>query len=295
MKLKIFSGSIVVVIIFGLATFFSGVYTVSEGYVGVVKRFGKAIDQVGPGLNVKIPFIDSVEDIEVRTKKNVEEMVGATSEQMRATIKVSINWTVKKEAVLSLYKQYGSLQQFEERILDPRLREVVKQSVAQYTAEENINQREKVTNTIRDAFLKEIKGFPVTINSVQYENITLPENYLASIDKKQTAKNERDAEKFKLERQKLEAMREVNTADAQKQAAQLKADGIAYKIKIEAHAQAEKIKLLGKAEADAIRQKALALQNNKMLVEYQKALSWDGKLPTTMMGESSNVLMDLRK
>ncbi len=288
-------GVIITPIIIAVILLFTSIYTIQEGYVGIVKRFGKAIEQVDAGIHLKIPFTDSIQEIEVRTKKNTEKMMVATSEQMRAEAIVSINWTVKREAVLDLYKKYGSLAQFEERILDPRLREVSKQGIAMFTAEENINKRESVTNAIKEAFLEEITPFPVVINSVQYENISLPTNYLESIDRKQTAKNERDAEQFKLEKQKLEAMREVNTADAQKQARKLEADGIAYKIETEAKAQAKKVELLGKAEATAIELKAKALKNNPLIVELTKAQNWNGILPTTVMGDSSSVLMDLRK
>ena len=48
----------------------STIYTVSEGYVGIVKRFGKAINQVDPGIHVKIPFVDTVTNIRLVTAKN---------------------------------------------------------------------------------------------------------------------------------------------------------------------------------------------------------------------------------
>ena len=41
---------------------------------------------------------------------------------MPGTVYVSVNWTVDKESALELYRQYGGLGQFEQRILDPRFR-----------------------------------------------------------------------------------------------------------------------------------------------------------------------------
>ena len=60
----------------------STIYTVSEGYVGIVKRFGKAIGQVDPGIHVKIPFVDAVTNIEVRQRKTVEDLQAATEDQL---------------------------------------------------------------------------------------------------------------------------------------------------------------------------------------------------------------------
>lgn len=273
----------------------SSLYTVDEGYLGIVKRLGEVKGSVTPGLHFKMPVIDEIIHLEIRTKKNVETMSVATKEQMRAEATISSNWIVKKDAVVELYKQYGSLEQFEERVLDPRLRDIAKQSISKFTAEENINTRELVTETIRTEFLEKVSGLPVVIDSIQYENIELPKIYLDSINAKQTAKNERDAEQFKLERQKLEAMRAVNTAEAEKQSAQLKADGIAYKIKVESEAEAGKITVIADAEAKAMKIKAESLKANSDLIEYQKAINWNGQLPQTVMGNNPGVIMNLTK
>jgi regulator of protease activity HflC (stomatin/prohibitin superfamily) len=280
--------------LFALLFISMSIYTVDEGNVGIIKRWGQAINQVEPGLHFKIPVSDEVVEIEIRTRKNVEKMPVATSEQMPAEAVISVNWTVNKASVLDLYKKYGSLDQFENRILDPKLREASKAGISKFTAEQNINSREKVTNKIYSDFLKKISSYPITINSMQYEDIKLPKNYIASISAKQTAKNERDAEKFKLEKQGLEAQRAVNTAKAERDAAKARADGVAYKIEAEAKANAKKITLIADAEAKAIKKKAEALKNNKNLIEYQKALNWDGKLPNTVMGSNPGVIMSIK-
>jgi regulator of protease activity HflC (stomatin/prohibitin superfamily) len=45
------------------------VYTVEEGNVGIVKRFGQAVEAVDPGLHFKMPLVDAVELIEVPAKR----------------------------------------------------------------------------------------------------------------------------------------------------------------------------------------------------------------------------------
>ena len=50
-----------------LATFVSGWYTVDEGFRGVITRNGAVIGEAGPGFGWKMPFIDSVHDMSVRT------------------------------------------------------------------------------------------------------------------------------------------------------------------------------------------------------------------------------------
>ena len=95
-------------------------FIVPEGHVAVVKRFGEATHQVEPGLHWKVPFVDTITEIEVRTRRAQEELASATDEQMPVRASVSVNWTVNKSLAIDLFRQYGGLDQFENRILEPR-------------------------------------------------------------------------------------------------------------------------------------------------------------------------------
>ncbi len=258
----------------GIGIVVSSFFTVEEGHVGIVKRFSEAKHQVNPGLHFKVPFVDTVEEIEVRTRKNIEKMPSSTSEQMPVTVDASVNWTVNKEAAIELFRKYGGLTQFEQRILDPRFRSATKSVIPQYTAEQLIQDRAVAIAGIESELIKEMEAFPVKVDNIQIENIVLPRKYLESIETKQTEKNLADAEKFRLERQKLEALREVNTADAQ-------AQGI---LKV-AEAEAKATEIKGLAEAKAIEAKGKALRDNPLIIQLTQAQSWDGVLPQTVMGE----------
>lgn len=281
-KLNIPTKSIITTAV-GVILLFGSVYTVNEGHIGIVKRFSEAKEQVNPGLHFKVPFIDSVEEIEVRTRKNEEKMASSTKEQMPVTVIVSVNWTVDKTAALELFRQYGGLNQFENRILDPRFRSATKDVIPQYDAEKLIQDRASAIQAIEISFIEEMKDFPVTVDNIQIENIQLPAKYLTSIETKQTEKNLADAEKHKLARQNLEAQRDVNTAKA-------KADGI----KLVAIAEAESIRIKGLAEAEAITAKAKALGDNPLIVKLTEAQNWDGKLPATMLGGNNMPILDIR-
>lgn len=277
------------------AVLWSVFYTIDEGHVGIVKRFGEATTQVNPGLHTKVPFADSVEELEIRTRKNAEVLKASTFEQMPVQAEVSVNWTVIRADAFLLYKNYGGLDQFENRILDPRLRSAAKDALARYKAEEIVQNRSGVIQKMEETLLEAMKEFPVKLDSVQIENLVLPQKYLQSIETKQTEKNLAAAEKHRLERQKLEAQREVNTAEAKRDAERARADGSAYAITTEAKAEAEAIKLKGLAEAEAIQKKAEAIKSNKVLVDYVKAQQWDGKLPSTVMGSGQDILWNMKE
>ena len=47
------------------------------------------------------------------------------------------------------------------------------------------------------------------------------------------------------------------------------------------------------AEAEAIHEKAKALKESRILVEYVRAQQWNGQLPRTMMGDGQNILWSM--
>jgi len=270
------------------------VYTVDEGHQGIVKRLGKATSQVEPGLHFKVPFIDSIEVMEIRTRKNVEENIPvATKEQMPSIATVSINWSIPKAEVLNLFIEYGGMIQFENRILDPKLRASAKEGVAKFTAEEIITNRQAIEAKIRESLIEKMTDYVVTIEAVQLEDIALPNQYKDAVMSKQIALQRAKEEEHKLAQQKLEAQRNVQTAEAERDARKAEADGIAYKVKTEARAEADAILMKGKAEAEAAKAVSEAIARNKLIVEYERVKKWKGDVPTTMMGDGANVLMGL--
>ena len=83
-----------------LVMLFDSVYTIDANANGVILRFGRYSSTQMPGLHFKIPYVDSVEILEIRTRKNLEKLNASTHEQMPVTAEVSINWTVKRTELL---------------------------------------------------------------------------------------------------------------------------------------------------------------------------------------------------
>ena len=282
--------SIGAAVVLGMGSF----EVVSEGHVGIKKMFGRADAQLDPGLNFKLPLIQSIEEVEVRQRRNVEELAGATSEQLPIRATVSINWTANKDSALDLYIKFGGIPQFEERILDPKLRSVSKAAIAKFTAEDLIKNRNLAVNEIQAMMVEALADFPIVIDSPQIENIDLPPRYLEAVEAKMTAYEAAKRAEFELTKQKTEAQKAVNTAEAERDAEKARADGLAYKRLKEAEAEAKAIEAIGKAEAEAIRQMANAIKNNPHIADYTRAKLWDGKLPTTMMGGGEGVMWQMK-
>ena len=267
----------------GLPLLLASMFIITEGHVGVIKRWGKAVDQVGPGFHMKVPIADSVEKIEVRQRKNVEELAAATQNQLPIQAAVSINWTVNKESAMDLFIRYGGLQQFENRILDPKLRSAAKAALSKFPADQLIRNRELAVAAIMEGMVAQLEGFPVTVNSPQLENIVLPPTYAEAVLQKEQARENAEREKHNLERQRLEALQAVNSAEADAQAKRLGADAEAYRTITEAKAEAQAIELVNQQ-----------LARSPAYIDLVRAKSWNGILPTTVLSESVSPLLAIK-
>ncbi|ORE90689.1 hypothetical protein ATO13_22256 [Stappia sp. 22II-S9-Z10] len=272
---------------------FLSIHTVPEGHVGIVTTFGKATGQLEPGLSVRVPLIQSVREIEVRERKTVEPLSAATKNQLPITVDVSANWSVNPASALELYRRYGDLAQFEERVFDPKLRQAAKAALSQYNADELIRNRTAALGAIMDGLSGLLEGYPITVTSPQIENIEMPKTYLDAVLAKEKAREEAAREQYNLERQKLEAQREVQTAEAQRDANKARADGQAYAVEVQAKAEAEAIRLKGDAEASAVAAVQQAIAESPALVQYEKAKRWDGALPRTVVPNGAMPFVDV--
>jgi regulator of protease activity HflC (stomatin/prohibitin superfamily) len=279
----------IVVVTIGFGSWF----ITPEGHRSVVMRFGKAVEQTKPGFNFKVPLIERAEHFEVRQRIFSVKLDAATRDRLQLAAAVSINWTVHATEALAIYQSYGGLDQFEQRIIVPKVKTKAKEALSKHTADQLIAEREKAVSEIRSRLTSSLDGFPLTVDSVQLENVGLPDQYMTAVLEKKKAYEEAQKEQHKLDQQQLVAQQKVNTANAERDATMARADGQAYKLVKEAEATAQAIRLEGEARADALAKIGKQIDSHPMLVSYEQIQKWQGQVPTTVLGQSGGVLYGL--
>ncbi|MFM1814427.1 MAG: hypothetical protein RLZ98_1122 [Pseudomonadota bacterium] len=252
-----------------------GIYRIDAGHVGIVKRFGNVIDVNDPGLHLKVPYADTVEEMEVRERAFTMKLDAASQDPLELPIEVTVNWLVKRDKVKDLYIQFGSLDQFEKRIIQPRLSDAVKGITSAYNVNDLLRKRTEYRDRSQEAFGARMPD-DIQITGFSIVNIGFPPEYTKAIRDKQVAREQAETERFVLERQKLTTQQVTQTAIAQRDADKARADGRAYEIKVQGEAQADAIRIMGEA-----------LAKNPLVVEYKKVERWGGAFPTTFMGGDS--------
>jgi regulator of protease activity HflC (stomatin/prohibitin superfamily) len=275
--------AVVVAIVFG------SWYTVDQTERGVVLRTGAVIGIAQPGLGFKVPFIDAVEKVSVKTITYTWDKMNSYSyDQQPADLKISVTLRAAPEKVGDLYAKFGTLTAAVNQVVSPVVNQQVKVVFGRYTAVKAIQERGPLNSAIKDAITTTLKDDPmVIIESVQLENIEFSANYLHSIEQRMLAEVEVQKLQQNAEREKVQAQITVTQATAKANAIRAEAQAQADATKLQGEARATNIRITGEAEAAAIEARAKALGSNPNLVTLVQAERWNGVLPTTMVPGSA--------
>ena len=264
-------------------------YTVDQTERGVRLRYGAVIGTAQPGLGFKVPLMDTVEKVSVKTTTFTWDKMNSYSyDQQPADLKISVTLRASPEKVADLYAKFGALQTAVNQVVSPVVNQQVKVVFGRYTAVKAIQDRGQLNSAIKDAITATLKDDSmIIIESVQLENIEFSQNYLHSIEQRMLAEVEVQKLQQNAEREKVQAQITVTQATAKANAVRAEAQANAEATRLNGEAKASNIKITGEAEAAAIEARGKALGNNPNLVTLVQAERWNGVLPTTMVPGSS--------
>src|SRR6201989_365260 len=272
-------------------------YTVDQTERGVLLRNGAVVGTAQPGLGFKIPMIDSVEKISVKTATYTWDKMNSYSyDQQPADLKISVTLRAAPEKVADLYAKFGRLDAAVNQVVSPVVNQQVKVVVGRYTAVRASRERGPLNSAIKDAITATLKDDPmIIIESVQLENIEFSANYLHSIEQRMLAEVEVQKLQQNAEREKVQAQITVTQATAKANAVRAEALAQSEATRLNGEARASNIKVTGEAEAAAIKARAEALGSNPNIIALTQAERWNGVLPTTMVPGSSVPFVTINK
>ena len=273
---------IAAVALFVVLTAWLSAFNTQAGTVDIVLRWGAPVRITEPGLNFKIPYVDSRHTVELRERAYSKTYKSASRDPMELNVTVALNWAVNKEHVIQMYNQFGSLDQFEQRIIAPRLPDAVKAVVSRFAVNELLTKRNELRDQARAAALAVIPQQIMTITGFAVTNVEFPKAYTQQIAAVQVAREAANAQEQELRKQNFKAQEVFNTAKAQADATKAQADAEAYSIAIK-----------GKAQLDIQQRQAEILKSNPLLVDWERAVRLvPGVLPQTFVGgDGSAALM----
>lgn len=254
--------SLVVLGIAVLVTLFGSFTLVGAGERGVLLTLGKVEDKIlTEGFNLKIPFIQSVKKLDVKTKKEEVDASAASKDLQTVTARIALNYHLRPDTVNKLWQTVG--RDYNERIIAPSIQEAVKSATAKYTAEELITKRPNVKEDIKNILLERLQEENIIVDEFSIIDFNFSKSFNDAIEAKVTAEQNALAAKNKLEQIKYEAEQRIVTAK-------------------------------GEAEAIKIQAEAIQTQGGAAYVQLKALEKWNGTLPTYMMGGQSVPFINIK-
>ena len=284
---------------------------IEEGQRGILSTNGKYQDQaLLPGLHFIVPVIQKVYVVDTKVRIiNYASRIEATGGTSGILTKPAITVLDKRGLPVSieLTVQYRLNSQFaaqtisnwgfswEDKIINPVVRDVVRNVVGKYDAESLPQIRNKIAQEIdkgvRDS-VTGLKNSPADLQSVQLREIGLPPKVKEQIERVQVAKQEVQRAEQEVERAKQEAFKRAEEARGVAEKARIEAQGVADAVTIEADAQAKANILIAKS----LSTKLLELEQIKVQGKFNEALreNKDAKIFLTPGGSTPNIWVDTK-
>ena len=204
--------------------------TVGAGERGVRVRLGNTVGMVEPGLYFKLPFVETVRKISVRTQSVVYErenpLASASADLQDVQIATVTNYHINPERVVEIYQQYRTLEAFEDNVIRPAVRDTVKAISSQYQASDLITKRPEFADKVALKLNERLNDTYVTVEQSNITDIQFSPSFTQAIEAKVTATQNAEAAKNNLEKVKFEAQQQIEKAKAEAESIRIQAQAI---------------------------------------------------------------------
>ena len=244
MRLNVFGGTILVLLVIAVVVAYSTLFTVYQTRQALVVRLGEPIREITqPGLNVKYPLIDTVIHIDKRIldiESPAQEVIA--SDQKRLVVDAFARYKITKP--LLFYQTVGSVEGGNARLLT-LLNSALRRVLGEVTLMQVVrDQREELMAKVRTQVEAEAQALGVNVVDVRIRRADLPEQNSQAIYSRMQTERQQEAAQFRAEgsRRSLEikakADRDVTVliAEATSSAERTRGDGDAERNRIFADA-----------------------------------------------------------
>ena len=220
---RIFGGGIgpIVVLVLLLFLGYNSFEIVGAGERGVVfSTFGGVQQGVrGEGLQIKMPFIQTIIPIDVRIQKAETDSSASSKDLQTVQSRIALNYHIAPDEAWQIFQEVGTL--YKERLIDPSVQEAVKAATAQFTAEELITRRADVSAMIRSMLTERLVPHNILVDEFNIVDFNFSTVFNEAIEAKQTAEQDALRAERDLERIKIEAEQTITAAQAEAESQRL--------------------------------------------------------------------------
>ncbi len=290
---------------------------INSGEVGIKVTTGKFQEEpLTPGLHFYIPVFEKIIPVNTRvrmiTYSNENKQILSDgysryegglrrnpairvmdSRGLGVDIDLAVQYHLRPESAPKTIATWGTA--WEDKIINTKVREIVRDVIGKYAAENLPQKRTEIAKEIQDRVRKKVEaipGKPVVLDSVELRNIELPSKIKTKIEELQAEKQNVMIAEQQKDRAKREAERKAEIARGEAQKRRIEAQGKADQIRIEAGAQAKANEII----AHSLTDKLLQMEQIHTQGKFNDALkvNKDAQIFLTPGGAVPNIWVDAK-
>ena len=178
-------------IVIGLAIIISAFLMIIKQYErAIILRLGRYHRQVGPGVQTRIPFVDSVLVVDVREKVRefkAERML--TKDNVPVTIDAILRYRIIEERARDAVLNVENFNQMIQQVSQTTLRNNIGSSVFQ----DILSRREEVNQHIKSVIANEAGNWGIEVTGVEIRQVIIPQELEAAMSMQAQAEREKSA------------------------------------------------------------------------------------------------------
>ena len=171
-----------------------------------------------------VPVVERVIKMDVKIRKSDTRATAASKDLQIVMTEIVLNYHLFPDKVNKIYQQIGL--DYEKRILDPAVQEILKGVTAKFTAEELITKRQLVKEEIKIALHERLMASYISLDELNITDFQFSKGFNEAIENKQTAEQLALKAQRDLERIKIEGEQKVVTARAEAESQRIQKETI---------------------------------------------------------------------
>jgi regulator of protease activity HflC (stomatin/prohibitin superfamily) len=244
-----------VIVVFAFVLGSMSIRVIRPFEVGLVERLGKYQNTLKPGLNLLVPFIDTLMKVDMReVVLDVPSQLVITRDNVNvevdAIVYAQITDPVRSRYEISNYIMAST------KLAQTNLRNVL----GELSLDECLSSRDTINSQLRDVLDQATDKWGVKVNRVELQRIDPPVDITEAMSRQMKAERDKRAQILDAEGSRQS---EINRAEGAKQSAILVAEGEAQAVRTRADAEKYRKVAVAEGEATAIKNVFSAIHEGK--------------------------------
>ena len=196
---------VVVIALIFLGGLLGSFFTINTAERGVVERFNKFSRVAGPGLSIKVPYIESVHKVDMRVQELPFKIETKTKDNVFVVIPVSVQYQVLADKVSDAYYKLTDPQ----KQIESYVYNVILGHVPKLALDEAYLEKDQIAKAVKDELDATMENFGFSIVRALVTDIVPDARVKAAMNEINAARREQEAALAKGEADKTIAVKKA--------------------------------------------------------------------------------------